>query len=341
MKSENIDKLALALSKAQGQMSNAKLDGFNPRLKSKYAKLQSIIAAAKKPCSENGLAYTQLVDETENGMILSTLLIHESGQWLQSNTKLGVAAAKTSKGGGVYITDEQAFGIQLTYKKRYALAAILGISGGDEDTDNDGESGHDGRPPKQRQPEKDSSKAQAIEQAKKELGGFKPGKTPGQPSQKQGKQGKPAPKKGGASEPTKATLIMEHVLKFALKKFEWVDEQTGEAKESNSMLECAYPGEENDVAFTKAFDYLKQKGRFTHDAARKYRSLILDSKVLKLSGMNNPDVSKYKGYFSDFKKKLGEVKYRAILNQYGHPKSNTVVFSDDASVIIDAMKGAM
>ena len=51
--SENINELALALSKAQGQMESAKKDSTNPHFRSKYADLAAVVEAIKKPLTDN------------------------------------------------------------------------------------------------------------------------------------------------------------------------------------------------------------------------------------------------------------------------------------------------
>ncbi len=127
--SESIKELAMALSKAQGAMGAAHKDATNPHLRNTYASLSSIIDTAKGPLSTNGLAFVQLLSQSEVGMILETVLMHSSGQWLSSEILVNAAAA--NKG----VNEAQALGSALTYYKRYALAAMLGVSVADEDDD--------------------------------------------------------------------------------------------------------------------------------------------------------------------------------------------------------------
>lgn len=126
MESESIDKLAEALAKAQGAMEAAKQDStmVGEKYSFKYASLASVHAAIRKPLSENGLAYTQVLDQWEPGkLILITTLMHVSGQFARSIFPLPPA------GGNM-----QAFGSALTYAKRYSIAAMIGIAS-DEDDD--------------------------------------------------------------------------------------------------------------------------------------------------------------------------------------------------------------
>jgi hypothetical protein len=126
----SIGELATALAKAQGAMKGAEKDSKNPHLSNKYASLSAIIEAARKPLSDNGLSWTQLIGQTEGGVILETVLLHSSGQWLSSEQPVTITVL-SNKG----INEAQALGSGLTYFKRYALAAMLGISIADEDDD--------------------------------------------------------------------------------------------------------------------------------------------------------------------------------------------------------------
>lgn len=129
MKSEQINELAAALAQAQNCMTPAKKDQTNPHLKNTYATLDSIIEAARQPLSTNGLSFVQILEQSETGPRLETWLLHSSGQWIQG--KIEIKAGAGNRG----INEIQALGSALTYYKRYALAAMLGISVADEDDD--------------------------------------------------------------------------------------------------------------------------------------------------------------------------------------------------------------
>ena len=129
-KSESIKELAGALAKAQGEMSAAKMDAVNPFLKNKYADLGSVIQAAKSPLAKNGLSYTQLPSLSEHDVTITTVLMHESGEWLETSITLPL-----SDGKGLSLA--QSVGALITYLRRYSLSAVLGIYA-DEDTDGNG-----------------------------------------------------------------------------------------------------------------------------------------------------------------------------------------------------------
>lgn len=128
--STEINELAAALAKAQGQLTPAAKDADNPYFKSSYATLDSIWRVARAPLSSNGLTVVQLPMFDESGMYLITTLMHLSGQWLRSYYRITPVKA-----------DPQGIGSALTYARRYALAAIVGVTTADDDDDGNAASG--------------------------------------------------------------------------------------------------------------------------------------------------------------------------------------------------------
>lgn len=122
-KSENINELASALSKAQGEMKPAHMNKTNPFFKNKYADLQSVWDSIRVSFSKHGLSITQTVHTDDKGSYLLTNLLHSSGQWLTSSIKLNPVKQ-----------DPQGVGSAITYARRYALSAIAGVCS-DEDDD--------------------------------------------------------------------------------------------------------------------------------------------------------------------------------------------------------------
>jgi hypothetical protein len=120
--SEQIDKLASALAKCQGEMEPAIKDSTNPHFKSKYADLNAVWAACRQPLSKNGLCVVQTIDTLNEKMVLITTLLHTSGQWIRST--MPVVTAKF---------DAQGIGSGLSYARRYSLSAMCGISQDDDD----------------------------------------------------------------------------------------------------------------------------------------------------------------------------------------------------------------
>jgi hypothetical protein len=122
--SESLDKLAAALAKAQSTLDHASKDSSNPFFKSKYADLTACIDASRPHLSENGLSVSQFPTacEREGYCALVTTLLHSSGQFIS-----GTMEMKPVK------TDPQAIGSCLTYLRRYALAAVVGLGQVDDD----------------------------------------------------------------------------------------------------------------------------------------------------------------------------------------------------------------
>jgi hypothetical protein len=129
--SDKIENLAVALSKAQAAIENVSRDKQGHGYK--YADLASCLAAVKKPLADNGLSLSQLVSQDKSGkQMLVTLLIHESGQWLKSIFCIESVIVKT-RDGAIKGNSLQHIGAGLTYVRRYALAAIVGLTQEDDD----------------------------------------------------------------------------------------------------------------------------------------------------------------------------------------------------------------
>jgi len=133
-KSESIKELLTALSKAQGEMGDAVKGSDNPFFHSTYADLASVWEVARGPLSRNGLAIVQIPEITENGFVLNTMLGHNSGEFIVS--RYPITPMKQMRDSGWTISnDPQSIGSAISYAKRYALAAMLGIATADEDDD--------------------------------------------------------------------------------------------------------------------------------------------------------------------------------------------------------------
>jgi hypothetical protein len=126
-RSETIGALAGALAKAQGQIRGAIKDSTNPHFKSRYADLASIWQACREPLASNGLSVVQLPTDTDQpaSIGLITILMHESGEYIESMYSAPLAQ-----------NNPQAVGSALTYLRRYALAACVGVAPDDDDDGN-------------------------------------------------------------------------------------------------------------------------------------------------------------------------------------------------------------
>ena len=123
--SDSIANLAKALSIVQGKLTYAKKDSKNPFFKSNYADLESVWDACRDLLASNGLAVSQFPGsycEIDKSMSLTTILTHSSGEWISNEMTLPVSKV-----------DPQGAGSAITYMRRYALAAVVGVVQADDD----------------------------------------------------------------------------------------------------------------------------------------------------------------------------------------------------------------
>ena len=123
--SENITDLAKALLCVQRTVQPATKDAENPFTKSWYASLNSVMDACRDALIENGIWLCQYPVSVEqpNTIGLVTKLTHaESGQWQSSLAVVPLPKA-----------DPQGMGSAITYARRYALTAMLGMVTEDDD----------------------------------------------------------------------------------------------------------------------------------------------------------------------------------------------------------------
>jgi hypothetical protein len=121
--STTLGALAKALSSAQAELGDAKKDSINPHFKNRYASLASVRAAITPAFSKYELSVVQYNEpHGEGGVLVVTLLMHSSGEWIRG--KLFVPVTKK---------DAQGFGSALSYARRYALAQIANIATDDDD----------------------------------------------------------------------------------------------------------------------------------------------------------------------------------------------------------------
>lgn len=154
--SAEVGELAKALACAQGMMANAKKTCDNPFFKSKYADLATVWDACREPLTKNGLSVVQMpgaIDEKGN-IEITTMLVHSSSQWIRSTMRIKVTKA-----------DAQGIGSAITYGRRYALAAMVGIA--QEDDDGEGAVGRNAKVKKDDEGEKQVLLHRLIDEAKK------------------------------------------------------------------------------------------------------------------------------------------------------------------------------
>ena len=121
--SDSIKELATALSKVQGELTYAKKDSANPFFKSRYADLESVWDACRSLMAANGLSVIQMPGNYFEGrMWLVTRLCHNSGEWIEQEMSFPVSKV-----------DAHGCMATITYMRRGALAAFLGVVQADDD----------------------------------------------------------------------------------------------------------------------------------------------------------------------------------------------------------------
>lgn len=137
-KSETITELAKALVKFNSEVNKIAKDADNPFFKNNYATLDTIIDEIRPILSKHGLSIMQIPSGDGQNVTLKTLLLHESGEWLESD-ELTMKPVKN---------DPQAVGSCITYARRYSLAAFLSLNTGEDDDGNGATYGKDKPKPK-------------------------------------------------------------------------------------------------------------------------------------------------------------------------------------------------
>ena len=121
--SPEIDKVAAAFVKAQAVFRKAVKDSKNPFFKSNYANLDAYIDGSAEGLKENGLAVLQDCTGSEGKVCMSTIILHDSGQWIMSDPiEMKPIDSKPTT-----------YGSTVTYCRRYSMASLLNMGAEDDD----------------------------------------------------------------------------------------------------------------------------------------------------------------------------------------------------------------
>lgn len=123
--SDSIKNISKALVGAQADVGKALKNQKNTHFRSHYADLSAVLEVSKPALAKHGLALAQFPGEAEGRLTMSTMLIHESGEWIQLPPASIPIQAQTAHG----------FGSAISYLRRYTTQAILAISVGLDDDD--------------------------------------------------------------------------------------------------------------------------------------------------------------------------------------------------------------
>lgn len=121
--SDDIGHISAALVAVHGKLENVAKDSTNPHFKNHYASLGAILEAVRPVLAAHDLAVVQGLGSLEsNALLISTRLLHKSGQWIETTTAVPLGKL-----------DAQSVGSAATYGRRYALAGILSLAQVDDD----------------------------------------------------------------------------------------------------------------------------------------------------------------------------------------------------------------
>ena len=120
--SETLTAIGAAISKAQAEMTGAKKGSDNSFFKSRYADLSAVMQATKDALANHGLSIVQFPIAADGKCGVTTMLMHESGEYISQDCLL--ACSKQ---------DPQAYGSAITYARRYGWQSVCGIPSEDDD----------------------------------------------------------------------------------------------------------------------------------------------------------------------------------------------------------------
>lgn len=129
--SESITNISAALVAFQGEVTNPKHSATadvptrtGGKYSYSYTPLQDIINHIRPILAKHKLAVLQSPRSDDGESItVTTLLVHESGEWIESDELTMKAEKVTAQGAGSIIT----------YARRYALSAVLGLATEEDD----------------------------------------------------------------------------------------------------------------------------------------------------------------------------------------------------------------
>jgi len=133
--SDTIAKISKALSQVQGEIQNPANSVENPFYKSKYAPLPDVLNIARPLLGKYGLAVIQNPYTEDGKLFVTTRIVHESGEWIETKPLQMQLEKNTPQG----------VGSAITYGRRYALSAVLGIASEEDDDGNANEIDKNGK----------------------------------------------------------------------------------------------------------------------------------------------------------------------------------------------------
>lgn len=153
-RSESITEIAKAFVKFQAEVKNPFNSTENSFFGNKYATLADVLNEVRPVMAKHGLSILQ-IPSIEKGMVcLTTLLLHESGEWIEPDPLMMSVEKQNAQG----------IGSSLTYARRYSISAILGVASEDDDDGN--EASQPGKKPTPKPAKKTPTKTKPSENPK-------------------------------------------------------------------------------------------------------------------------------------------------------------------------------
>lgn len=126
--SDKIENISKALVAVQKEMKDVVKNSKNPFLDSNYADLPAVLQVARPLLSKNGIALIQFAENPDGKPTVTTRLLHETGEFIETELSLPMPSGAAEKTNAV-----QKFGSVVTYLRRYAVMALCGMGAEDED----------------------------------------------------------------------------------------------------------------------------------------------------------------------------------------------------------------
>lgn len=148
-RSDSIASIAKAIIAFQSSVKQPKKSATNPHFRNSYVPLDNVVDSIHESAPQHGLAYVQetLVEDDRAGVL--TMIVHESGEWMEFEPFLLPIGQKATP---------QAVGSAITYARRYSLSTAFGLA---SETDDDANSASDNaqQNPSKQPPRKQAPKA--------------------------------------------------------------------------------------------------------------------------------------------------------------------------------------
>ncbi|KTR27926.1 hypothetical protein RSA11_04510 [Exiguobacterium indicum] len=118
-RSDSISSIAKALAAFQQDVTQPKKSAKNPHFKSTYVPLDNVVDSIAETAPKHGLSYIQTTVTENDKAGVQTLLMHESGEWIEFEPLLLPIGQKATP---------QAVGSAITYARRYSLSSVFGLA---------------------------------------------------------------------------------------------------------------------------------------------------------------------------------------------------------------------